>query len=88
MTNVEAFLWIYLNEYIYIYIYMINAFLQRLRRFGYMNCEITIYELMHKYDCDLIRRNVCHCVPEHCLTHLLLYSANFKTHALGTSTLF
>jgi hypothetical protein len=46
----------------------INAFLRRLRRFGYLSYEVTLNDLIHKYDYDLYCKM---CKPDHCLNHML-----------------
>jgi hypothetical protein len=46
----------------------INAFLRRLRRFGYLSYEITLSDLIHKDDYDLYCKI---CEPDHCLNHML-----------------
>jgi len=46
----------------------INAFFRRMQRFGYLQCRITVAELMNKSDHDLFCKL---CAPTHALNHLL-----------------
>ena len=46
----------------------INAFLRRMQRFGYLQCHITVAELMNESDHDL---NCKLCAPTHALNNLL-----------------
>ena len=43
----------------------INAFLRRMQRFGYLQCHITVAELMNKSDHDLFGKL---CAPTHKLS--------------------
>jgi len=46
----------------------INAFFRRLQRFRYLQCRMTVAELMNKSDNDLFCKL---CAPAHALNHLL-----------------
>jgi len=45
----------------------INAFSRRMQRFGYLQCHITVAELMNKSDHDMFRKL---CAPTHALNLL------------------
>jgi len=46
----------------------INAFFRRLQRFGYLQCRMSVAELINKSDNDLFCKL---CTPTHALNHLL-----------------
>ena len=46
----------------------INGFFRRLQRVGYIQCRMTVAELMRKSDHDLFCKL---CAPTHALNHLL-----------------
>jgi len=54
----------------------INAFLRRMQRFGYLQCHITVAELMNKSDYDLFCKL---CAPTHALNHLLPPTKNLAS---------
>jgi len=51
----------------------INAFLRHMQRFGYLQCRITVAELMNKSDHDLFCKL---CALTHALNHLLPPTSN------------
>ena len=51
----------------------INAFLRHMQRFGYLQCRITVAELMNKSDHDLFCKL---CTLTHALNHLLPPTSN------------
>jgi len=46
----------------------VNAFFKRIKSYGYIDCIITIDELISESTCDLFNNM---CVSSHCLNHLL-----------------
>ena len=51
----------------------ISAFFRRLQRFGYLQCRMTVAELMNKSDHDLFCK---FCAPTHALNRLLPHARN------------